>query len=733
MAKIRSINLSIKQRLYGGFIILFLTLLTAVGLTIVKVGDASDGIDRISTLRVPTANASAKMVSDINGSLASLRGWMLTGNETFKSERSVVWASITKGRASMDKLSKTWTNPDNVKNWNEFKTILDEFEIAQQKVEDIANSPNEQPALVILLIEAAPQATIITSAITAMIDEEAGLNATAERKALLGMMADVRGTMGLSLANIRAMLLTGDQAFVDLFDGLWAKNERRFADLSNSTGIMTKTQRAEFDKLVAAREIFAPLPTKMFEIRSSAQWNMANYVLVTEAAPRAGKLLTILTGPKAVDGSRTGGMVANQKSLLTNDADTQMLSINDLQNLEWLLLVVGVVIAGCASFFTVRAIVGPIENMVLVMKRLADKDYEVEVTGAERKDEIGAMAKAVEFFKSSGMENEQMIGEREENRKRMVEEEEQKRKDEQEREIMAQEQRAEQERLAAEKQKQDRLELAQKFEEHVMGVIDGVSGSAASLNDTSQSMASAAKRTQEKSIAASSATNQAGSNVQAVASASEEMSASVSEISRQVSDAASVANGAVSTADSAAERVNTLSAAAEKIGAVVSLINDIAEQTNLLALNATIEAARAGDAGKGFAVVASEVKSLATQTGKATEEIAHQIEGMQGATTGAVSAVNEISKTIGQINEISTAIAAAVEEQSAATNEISRNAVEAATGTEEVGKNVSEVNQMASETEQAANDVLSAANELSDQSTMLRDEVDSFLAEVRAG
>ncbi|MBL4601577.1 MAG: MCP four helix bundle domain-containing protein [Emcibacteraceae bacterium] len=164
---------------------MFLTLLIAVGVTIFKVGDASDGVVRLSSLRVPTANASAQMVNDINASLASLRGWMLTGNDTFKTERSAVWSSIDKNEAKMDELSQAWTNPKNVSDWAEFKVTLEEFKVAQQQVEDIAKSANEQPALVILLNDAAPQAAIITKAITNMINEEAGLSATADRKALL--------------------------------------------------------------------------------------------------------------------------------------------------------------------------------------------------------------------------------------------------------------------------------------------------------------------------------------------------------------------------------------------------------------------------------------------------------------------------------------------------------------------------------------------------------------------
>ena len=260
------------------------------------------------------------------------------------------------------------------------------------------------------------------------------------------------------------------------------------------------------------------------------------------------------------------------------------------------------------------------------------------------------MANAVEIFKKAAFENQEMQKEAEATRVQRNQEEQDRQQEESQRQHEETEREAERENAATlERQKQeqeaiqtqrnDRLELAKRFEDRVIGVLESVSGSASSLNETSQAMANAAERTQEQSVAASSVTRQASGNVEAVAAASEEMSASISEITRQVSDAAHVATGAVEKASEAAQRVDTLRETATKIGDVVRLISDIAEQTNLLALNATIEAARAGEAGKGFAVVASEVKSLATQTASATEEIGSQINEMQLATTSAVTAV----------------------------------------------------------------------------------------------
>ncbi|MBT5187479.1 MAG: methyl-accepting chemotaxis protein [Kordiimonadaceae bacterium] len=565
-----------------------------------------------------------------------------------------------------------------------------------------------------------------------MINEEAGLSATAERKALLGMMADVRGSMGLGLANIRAQLLTGDDKFVDIFNGFWTTNERRFGDLLSSTSLMTGTQRADFDKLVAAREIFAPLPEKMFDIRSSNQWNMANYLLITEASPRAGRLLTILIGPKATDGSRSGGMVTNQRALLINDASGQVVSIDTLQTIEWILLIVGFLIAGVTSYYTVRSIVVPIDKMVGVMGRLASKDYSVNVDGKERKDEIGNMANAVEFFKTAGIQNEEMLKEQEENRIKQSRREEEERQAESKRESESIELQKENDARAEEERRKELQNLADNFENNVLGIITGLTASSEQTNQNAKNLVKFATETQDMSSTVAAAAEQAAVNVQTVAAATEELTMSVQEISGQVASSSERTKTASRDAKDTSVTINELKTASEEIGDVVNLISDIAEQTNLLALNATIEAARAGEAGRGFAVVASEVKSLATQTSGATAEINATVTEVQNQTGKSVNAVNDIAKIIDSLDEISTAIAAATEEQSSATVEISRNIQEASKGTAEVTQNIIKVNNNATETLSSAEKLIGAATEMDEQTIHLKKQSEKFIADIRS-
>jgi methyl-accepting chemotaxis protein len=274
--------------------------------------------------------------------------------------------------------------------------------------------------------------------------------------------------------------------------------------------------------------------------------------------------------------------------------------------------------------------------------------------------------------------------------------------------------------------------ITRDFEAMIGEIVDTVSTASTELEASAGTLTATAERSQELTTAVAAASEEASANVQSVASATEEMASSVNEISRQVQESATIASQAVEQARKTNDRVGELAKAAARIGDVVELINTIAGQTNLLALNATIEAARAGEAGRGFAVVASEVKALAEQTAKATGEISMQISGIQAATQESVGAIKEIGDTIGRMSEISSTIASAVEEQGAATQEISRNVQQAAQGTMQVSANITDVQRGASETGSASSQVLSAAQSLSSDSNRLKMEVGKFLSAVRA-
>ena len=353
-------------------------------------------------------------------------------------------------------------------------------------------------------------------------------------------------------------------------------------------------------------------------------------------------------------------------------------------------------------YYARRQVFVPMLGLTRVMTALAGGDRSIQVPQAGRDDEMGKMARTVLVFKENAVKVDQMTRQQEEQMRRAVAE------------------------------KDTLMKQVQEFEAGAKGVVGVVASSATEMQSNSQAMASNAEETSRQASAVAAASERASASVQTVASAAEELSQSIAEIGRQVNQSSSIAQRAVTEANRTNEIVQGLADGAQKIGEVISLINDIASQTNLLALNATIEAARAGEMGKGFAVVASEVKSLANQTAKATEDISAQIGAIQSSTHGAVSAIKSIGTIIGEISEIATAIASAVEQQNAATAEIARNVQQAASGTQEVSSNISGVNQAAAETGHAAHELLSASGELSKQAETLRQEVDKFVAQVRA-
>ncbi|ARJ65064.1 hypothetical protein WV31_05005 [Magnetospirillum sp. ME-1] len=378
---------------------------------------------------------------------------------------------------------------------------------------------------------------------------------------------------------------------------------------------------------------------------------------------------------------------------------------NASQKINTSLILGGLALAlGSAIAFVIAgSITGPVNGIKGCMEQLTAGNLSAEVPGVERGDELGQMAKAVGVFKEGLLRVKEMEAEQE-----------------------AQKIRAEAERKAAMRQ------LANTFEGSVGKVIQTVTSAATQLQASSTQMASTAAETSAQATTVASASQQASANVETVAAATEELSSSITEIAKQVERSQSVASRAQDEATNTNVQIRALSENANKIGEIVNLINDIASQTNLLALNATIEAARAGDAGKGFAVVANEVKHLATQTGKATEEIASQIKAVQEGTNNAVHAIDGITKVISEMGEISASVASAVEEQAAATQEIARNVEQAAAGTAEVSSSVVTVEQAARDTGAAAEQIHSAATDLSQQSEFLRAEVGRFLDQVRS-
>ncbi len=487
-------------------------------------------------------------------------------------------------------------------------------------------------------------------------------------------------------------LATGDPAASERFAEALKKGNERLDELIAGTKDPQRLAMATAMKSALAEYAVKVGKEAAIGGKNPAFDVAANKTIMSDAVASAGRIAAIAEPLADAYQGAADGLASDTAALLSR---TTMIA-----------LIAGIVsvLLGCGVSFVVSgSITRPIRTMTSAMQALATGDMSTQVPATDTTDEIGEMAKSVEVFKVNMIEADRLRGEQEAVKQR-----------------------------AAEERRKAMIDLAGRFETTAGSIVTGVTAQATELQATAQSMASSADETSRQSSTVAAASEQATQNVNTVAAATEELSASVREILQRVTESTGLTNETAKAASSANTDMMALASAMERIGQVVGLISGIAGQTNLLALNATIEAARAGDAGKGFAVVASEVKALANQTAKATEEISSQISAIQAATQGSVRAIQGIVTRIGQVNETAGAIAAAVEEQGAATAEIARNVAEAAKGTMEVTTNISGVNAAAQQSGIAASEVLAVASSLSQNSEELKVQVEAFLRDVRA-
>jgi methyl-accepting chemotaxis protein len=384
--------------------------------------------------------------------------------------------------------------------------------------------------------------------------------------------------------------------------------------------------------------------------------------------------------------------------------DPQIAHGQQVSHLIVLCAIIAGILLSALTYWAIRGVTRPLRKLVTAMDGLAGGHFDVVLPGLTRKDEVGAMANAVEQFKVRAIERARLHAAEDEAQRR----------------------------AAADEQRRSMRGIADSFEAAIGNIVNFVSLESKGLEAAASTMKGIADSTKQFADVVAHASGDASSNVNSAANAAGDLANSVSDISRKVRESSQIAEDAVRQAEKTDARITALSDAATRVGNVVKLITDIAEQTNLLALNATIEAARAGEAGRGFAVVAAEVKTLATQTAKATEEVTVQIAEMQTATADSFAAIKEISSTIGRISDIASLIAGAIEQQGATTSQIADGVESAARSTEHVATNLGNVNRAAAESGTAAERVFASAHLLAQEGSKLKREVDKFLATVRA-
>ncbi|PCI58398.1 MAG: hypothetical protein COB45_00560 [Gammaproteobacteria bacterium] len=628
-------KIKISSRLTVGFLILVLILAISSISSIVQITSITKNINKVVELRIPTAQASASVLNGINHALAALRGWMLLGKDKFKVERQLAWdTEITPAIVTLDKMSVNWTNPKNISRLKEMKVLLNDFEQEQKNIEDIAQTLQNIPSIEMLYQQAVPQASIMSKEITNLIDIELNLKASTERKALLGMMADIRGSLGLALANIRGYLLSGEEHYRHSFEQLWNKNQRRFSDLKKQQGLLNNEQKKSLRLFSEAMTIFSPLPKNMLNSRAQDNWNIANHWLANKAAPLGFKIKVILNE-----------MAINQKILLKNDANILVDSSDTAIALAWILLFVGIIVATSLAVIIIRSIIPPLN---LISKRLLEIERSNDLTislNNQGNDEISVMADALNnvfsAFKSSLHE--------------------------------------------------------------VSHASNQISVTAEETSVISTQIANSIQNQAEQTELIATAINEMNATTKEVAENISNTSDASDKAHEHVSSGTEIMQKTIFTINELADKILDTSQTVKEleqnsieIANVLEVINSIADQTNLLALNAAIEAARAGEQGRGFSVVADEVRALASRTQESTGEISTIINKLQHSAKNAVTLIVQsqeqvdevinqaqlsgevlitISEIITNINDMSTQIATASEQQGVVSEEININVV----------------------------------------------------------
>ncbi|MGL9619404.1 methyl-accepting chemotaxis protein [Bradyrhizobium sp. U531] len=696
-------NTGIRTRLLGGFALICILLAATVIYTVTGVSDISSRIKTVANQRAPVAIASTELVGNLYSTLSTLRGYLLTGDAQGKQNRASVWAELDRTMAAVDRMAEGFSSADNKANWREARALIAEFRQAQDKAELAAFTPSAYPASELLTKEAAPLIATMFAEITGMIDEEETLEATPQRKHLLKTFADVRGNLAAAGSQLRLYVASGETADREKFEKPLATFRTALAAVKTQEALLTPTQRNAYQAIVKANEAFAASPGKIFAIRQTPQWNMPVFILSTEAAPRAARILDLLDGRKDADGKRAGGLKSDQQSKLAVDAGRVVDQAETLLQLQWILLVAGLVLGTAIALLVARSITRPIVELVGDSALLSAGDTSVAFRTAERGDEIGTVSRAVAKFRDN---------------------------------VIAQQHAAAglaREAEAREANNRNTENAVEEFRATSRDLLALVGENAGTMRQTAESLGGIAHHATSQATSAATTSEQTAVNVQTVAAAAEQLASSIVEIGRQIELSNKTVRLAGDVTARSESEIEGLANAAQSISSVVDLIQAIAAQTNLLALNATIEAARAGEAGRGFAVVASEVKALAGQTRNATQDIAQHIAAIQNSTGSAVASVKEVANAMRKIDEVTAAIASAVEQQGAATREISHNVQLAASGTQTLAGSIGTVSGAIAETSRSADDVMGAANAVSGASERLAAEVQAFFVRLRSG
>ena len=653
-------NTSIRAKLIFAFGTILVILSVSTALNFFFLSKISDIQHRVINLRVNTVDAGKDITNAINASLAALRGYIILGNDPAKAKimrdkRTQAWSSIGLSLKEIDILSSGWTVPKNIEVYQDLKKVLIDFKVAQQEIESIAQAPQNIPSYQLLLTEAAPKASIIMSSLTNIINLESSLSATTERKILLKLLADSRGSFAIGLANIRAFLLSGDVMFKEKFLDQWQVNQQRLETIVNNYQyLFTVEQLKLWDQYVDVRLAFSNLPNEMFNLRNAADWNKANYFLGTKAAPKAVESFRLLNA-----------LSESQEALLAADVSL----LEEQSNMQYFVLIAGGALSLLMSLFMAswisKDLLGRLNPILQKSQDIANNNLTTPVLRVVGNDELAKLTQSVNAMSSSLSDT-----------------------------------------------LHSTAESMRGVSNDANNIYHANSDMSSSISQQVEQISLIASAIEELSASASEVSNYSSE----AASSADESLRIAQQGGILVDDSLSQMNEISDAFNESATSIESLSLQSKQIEDILGVIRGIAEQTNLLALNAAIEAARAGEQGRGFAVVADEVRQLASRTTDATTDVEKAIESMRNDTNVAVKSMgvgrDKVSEGIVISNKVADAlvqiidcakdvavkvdtIAATSKQQSVVTEEIAGNTDQASTVSLQVSEGIEKVVAMA--------------------------------------